>query len=113
MKTFATNESNDIFLENGKLKLIDGKSAIANVCRNAVYSLQGELQYDLEYGIPYFDVLFGSKPNIDLFKYYLQRQLLSVDGVFAIKNLETKIEGEELQYTATIETNEGTVQLWQ
>ena len=109
MKTIATNEFNDIYIENGKLALVEGEKAIANVAKNRVYTLQGEHQYDLSEGIPYFDVLFGFRPNIDLFKFFLQREFLEVDNVHAIQSLETNIEGDKLSYTAELQTTEGVV----
>lgn len=111
MKTLATNENNDIFIENGNLALVEGEKAIANVAKNRACTLQGEHQYDLSEGIPYFDVLFGFRPNIDLFKFFLQREFLKVDNVHAIQSLETNIEGDKLTYTAELQTTEGVVRI--
>lgn len=109
MKTLATNENNDIFIQNGNLALAEGDKAIANIAKNRACTLQGEHQYDLSEGIPYFDVLFGFRPNIDLFKFFLQREFLKVENVHAIKSLETNIEGDKLSYTAELQTSEGIV----
>ena len=112
MKTIATDKTNDIFLKAGDLALATDQDAVANVCLNRVRTLQGELQYSLKEGIPYFDVLAGQRPNITLFKDYLQRELLQVDGVTAVKSLSTNfINGNELIYTAELTTNEGVIKI--
>ena len=109
MKTLATNEFNDIFIDKGNLALVEDDKAIANIAKNRVCTLQGEHQYDLSEGIPYFNVLFGFRPNVDLFKFFLQREMLNVENVHAIKSLETSVEGDKLTYTAELQTKEGVV----
>ena len=112
MRTIATNENNDIYLDqNNKLAIVEGKAAIANVAKNRVCTLRGEHQYNLTEGIPYFDVLFGFRPNVDLFKFFLQREFLNVQNVHAVESLKTKIEGDVLTYTAELQTSEGVVEI--
>ena len=111
MKTIATDKNNDIFLSGGKLALSEGKDAISNICLNRIRTLKGEHQYNTQDGIAYFDILFGFYPNIDLFKYYIQREILAVNGVNSIKSLTTDISNSTLTYQAEIETNEGVVKI--
>ena len=109
MRTLKTNGNNDIYIEKRDLAIAEGKEAIGYVAKNRVCTLQGEHQYDLSEGIPYFDVLFGGRPDIDLFRFYLQKELLKVENVHAIKSLETNIESDVLSYTAELQTTEGVV----
>ena len=62
---------------------------------SAIRLFKGELYYDTEKGIPYFDETFGKKQSLALYQYRLEQAALSVSGVVSAK--------------ATIESREGRI----
>lgn len=107
MKSIALNSQNDIYTVNGNLQIATGKDAIASACQTAIRTLRGELQYNVDFGIPYFDVLYTSAPNLDMFRHYILSTAQDTDGVNAIKSLDFQINGEVLKYELVIKTGEG------
>ena len=53
------------------------KSPIAN----AIRLFEGELYYDTEQGVPYFDEILGQPHSFALFKHRMEEAALRVDGV--------------------------------
>ena len=107
MKSIALNSQNDIYAVNGNLQIATDKDAIASACATAIRTLRGELQYNMDFGIPYFDVLYTNQPNLDMFRHYILSTVQDIDGVTAIKSLNFQISGETLRYELTIKTGEG------
>jgi len=109
MKTLATEQNtNDIFLnDKGYLAITEDKAAISNIALNNVRTLQGEDIFNLQNGIPYFDVLFNDRPNFDLFKKFVTDQILKIAGVIAVKDFELNLDGNTLKYALTIQLNNG------
>lgn len=108
MQTLQTNDNNDIFIDgNGNISLCDDILAVENVCQNAALTLKGELRLNLSEGIPYFDVVFGAHPNLDLFKKYMIDTLEKVEGVLSARDFNMDFSDGVLKYSVTIETEYG------
>lgn len=109
MITLATDTNNDIFLnDKGFISIAEDKAAIANIALNNTRTLQGEDDLDLQNGIPYFDVLFNDKPELDLFKEFVKVQIEKITGVKQVKDFELAINGSTLSYALNIELLDGT-----
>lgn len=112
MYSLATDENNDIYLDEfGNLATVSGVSAVAQVCRNTVLTTYGELIYDIDSGIPYFETVFSDPPNIDLFQNAVVRALEDVEGVISVSAFEYTISGDILSYTAVIQTIYGEIKI--
>lgn len=105
MLSIATDENNDIYLDEfGNLAVVTGLDAVAQVCRNTVLTAYGELIYDVDVGIPYFETVFTDPPNIELFQNAVVEALQNVEGVTRVKGFEYAVNGGILSYTAEIQT---------
>lgn len=112
MLTIATDENNDIYLDEfGNLATVTGIAAIAQVCRNKVLTTYGELTYDVADGIPYFETIFTDPPNIELFQNAVVEALQNVEGVTRVKSFNYSVSGGTLSYTAEIVTAYGDMTL--
>ena len=110
MKAFKTDENNDVFLDGThNIALCEGVEAIAQVIENVVRCQKGELQLDIERGIPYFETVFSSGiADIDIWKSYMIDAIENVSGVNSVVSFDITITGDVLKYVAEIDTIYGT-----
>lgn len=100
---------NDIYLNSeGNLSISLGIDAILENCAEAAKTRLGELIFDVNQGIPYFETVWGGVPNIEQFSGSLRQAFLNVEGVVEVVSLITSQENNTLLYTAIIRTTEGT-----
>lgn len=111
MKTISINDDNDMMVVDKQLQLSTGLQACLEVCKQAMQTVAGELVFLSGAGIPYFDVVFGSKPNIVAFKAHAKDALLAVDGVTGVDSLTASVSGDTLTYSVNISTTFGTATL--
>lgn len=109
MLTILTSEgNNDIFLTpQGDIALGSGKEAVANVCRNALLTIQGELKYNTSQGVPYWNILKSGKADLDALRFYIIKTVQNMKGVKSIKSLNFNTNTDEISYTLIINTDEG------
>lgn len=108
MKTLQTNNNNDIFIDGSKnLSLVADMAAVQNVCQNAALTMKGEIPLNTQAGIPYFDIVFGARPNLELFKKYITDTLESVENVLGVDNVRLDYSDGVLKYSVVIATPYG------
>ena len=108
--TFETNEDNDFIIgDDGNLSLVSGINAISVVCQSQALVEKGEVEFDIEQGIPRFDAVWNGVPNIPRFDSALRNTILAVSGVKSIESLTISTASNVLSYTATIKTDFGTL----
>lgn len=110
VKTFATNENNDLYIGNdGSLVIVTGLEAVLQACATAVKAQRGEMIYQTNLGVPNFQAAWdGGTPNLAQYEAALYQTFLSVSGVTAVQSLTVTANAGTLSYTAIIETDEGT-----
>lgn len=109
MKTFATNENNDWYIDpRGNLAIVTDLEAVTQSCEHASQVLLGELPYAQTRGIAFFDNGLTDSPKLGLYEVQLRRILLSVPNVIKVNYVGFKIEGNQLSYEAQIKTTYGT-----
>lgn len=107
MKTIATNEQNDIFVNNsGNLAISEGLQARANIATNKTRTVYGEVPLAAQAGIPFFDVIFN-KFQPQLFEQFLRQTLLETPGAIEVRQYNYTISGGVLTYSAVLVTEEG------
>lgn len=111
MKTLKIDENNDIVFSGGHLKLCDGIEAQANICRHFALANRGEMALKGNLGIPFFNVAFGAYPNPSQFEAAFRSRMKEIKGVKGVTFFEASVNGETLNYTATIETEEGEIKI--
>jgi|SRR5271155_4158409 len=103
--TFGVNSANDIYLDPlGNLALVYDLTAITQECQQAAKTLLGEMVYNVNQGIPYFQALWIGVPNVGQFTGALRRAFLAVGGVVEVVSLITSQSGNAFSYTAVIRT---------
>lgn len=109
MKTFATNQNNDLYLDaSGNLVIIEGLEALMQTINERVTTMLGELVLQTDRGMPNFDTIWNGSPNIPQYNSVLQNAILSVDGVTDVVSITNIFRDNILYYRAVIQTIYGT-----
>lgn len=107
--TFATDENNDLFLDNSKnITVLTGLPAIIAACETATKAQLGEMVLATKSGIPNFQTIWIGSPNYSLYVDYLRNTLAGVPGVLQVSSLDVSVSQNVLSYTAMIHTVFGT-----
>lgn len=108
-KTIARNADNDIYLDfTGQIAMANGIQALEQIAKAAILTVKGELQYNTEGGIPYFETVFKSQNNIYLWRAYVLRRIRQFAWVKDITSFEYSVDNTEhtINYSITIVTND-------
>lgn len=113
IRTFGTNEQNDIYIgSDGNLAVLTGINAVAGACETATKAQLGEMIYATTQGMPALQVILGvGVPNYPIYETALRNTILGVQDVSGIEGIQLQPTGNELDYTVTINTIYGPVQL--
>lgn len=105
----------------GNLLMTNDLIALLNVIRCAVQTNMGELQYNVNKGVPHLQTIFSNPSLEQVWKSYLQSTIEAIDGVISVQFIETEFDHQKsiLTYTTSIitiygtgEINGGTLQLY-
>lgn len=66
---------------DGDIAIAKKPYSTAQSVANAIRLFEGELYYDTEQGVPYFDEILGQPHSFALFKHRMEEAALRVDGV--------------------------------
>ncbi len=66
---------------DGDIAIAKKPYSTAQSVANAIRLFEGELYYDTEKGVPYFDEVLGRPHSFALFKHRMEEAALRVDGV--------------------------------
>ena len=116
MKTFSQDSHNDIRIgSDGQFDTVDGLDAYSTVIADVVRTVRGELQLDMERGVPYFETVFKSINGIDIWKSEVRKRVLALSFVRSIDSFSAswKTENHILSYSMTVSTDNGTVTISQ
>lgn len=103
--TIAVNSDDDIYIgSDGNLALARDLQATLQACRQAASTMLGEMIYNTDQGIPYFQAVWIGVPQLQQYESYLRIAFLNVAGVTDINSLTISQEGDTLMYTAEIIT---------
>ena len=106
MTSFAQNSNNDIYCIDGILAVANGKDAQAHIIADTVRTLEGELQLDIDAGIPYQRTIWVSRSNVELWEHFVREAVLALPFVREIMSLDISLATEhELHYTLTVRTD--------
>lgn len=112
---FAVNDIGVVEDSSGKAHIAfdTGKESYANIISDAVRTLVGELQLDIDRGIPYLETVFNSPKDVELWKHYVRKAVEEFDFVESIDSFRTEWDASKnlLSYRMEITTTEGTVEV--
>lgn len=116
MKTFSQDSHNDIRIgSDGQFATVDELDAYSTVIADVVRTVRGELQLDMERGVPYFETVFKSVNGIDIWKSDVRKRVLALSFVRSIDSFSASwnTENHILSYSMTVSTDNGTVTIRQ
>ena len=119
MKALAQKDSSetghiyDIYLTDaGDFAFSSDREAYGNIIADAIRTLEGELQLDIERGIPYQRTIWETISKVNIWKIYVKNTILAYPFVTGIENMSVNVgNGKNLTYTITIQTDLGVVEV--
>lgn len=112
MQTISINQNNDIFLdETGNLAMSKNLDAMGNIFLNKSQTNKGELPYNTEKGIDFFNTVFSSPCYPDLFQNELLSELEDTEATQEVLNYTENTEDNIYSYSVDILTDYGQVTL--
>lgn len=107
MSTFLTDRNNDLVINSGQIGLLTGLESTLQLSRHYAQTLHGEMIHSMTDGVRMFDTAFN-KPRLALFANELRKRIMQVPDVISVTDIDVRISGENLVYSATINTTYGT-----
>lgn len=110
MQTIAINDSNDIYTDNsGNLVIKKDLYAMGDIVINKSETNYGELLFNTDKGIDFFNTIFNSPSYPDLFQNQLLSEIKDTDKVIEITNYLAKINKNIYSYKTNIQTEYGDI----
>lgn len=109
MRAIKIDNNRNPIIKSGKFVWVTGIDVVAQNCDQAMRQQRGELNYDADKGIQYFDNVLGGNPNFQRFESQSRRQILNVDGVTDIASFTYEFKDGVLSYNVAINTRFGKI----
>ena len=103
MSTFLVDSKNDLVLVGDTLQIASGLQGALLAAKHYAQTLRGEMMHDMQSGVRFFDTVFNAS-RLQLFEMDFRRRVMQLADVRAVTNFDARIVGNELYYSATIET---------
>ena len=104
MRAIKIDSNRNPIIKSGKFVWVTDIDVVAQNCDQAMRQQLGELNYDADKGIQYFNNVLTGSPNFQRFEAQARNQLLNVEGVTGIASFNYEFKGGVLSYNATINT---------
>lgn len=111
MITLSINNNNDLYLNGSNIALKSDKEALGDIYVNKVQTVKGELVYNTDKGIDYFNTVFSEPVYPDVFQNQVKNEILGTSQTEAITGYTQSIADNVLSYTANIKTSYGNITL--
>lgn len=99
----------DIYLNSsGNISISYDLQAVLEACAQAAQTVLGEIIFNVNQGIPFFQTIWKGTPNSQQYTAALRAAFLNVPNVIEVVSLMTTQVDNEFQYTAVIRTSFGT-----
>lgn len=107
-KTFGIDANNDLVISGRSMVVLSDLDAILQICAQCAKAILGEMVFNTEGGMPYFETVWVGGPSSAAFEAAFRLRIPQIDGVTEIQELTTGQVGDSMQYSATIVTVFGT-----
>jgi hypothetical protein len=116
MQTLSANVNNnipgvaydDIYLDSkNNISISYDLEAVLEACAQAAQTVLGEIIFNINQGIPFFQIVWVGVPNIQQYNAALRLAFLNVPNVVEVVSLMISQLNDTLSYTAVIRTNFG------
>lgn len=112
MRTIGIDANNDIYIDNANnLAVKTNIEAMGDIFINKSQTNLGELLYNTEKGIDFFNTVFSSPTYTDLFQNEVITQLEDTEETQEVINFIGEIEENTYSYSVDIQTTYGKVSL--
>ena len=103
MSTFLVDKKNDLVLVGDMLQIENGLQGALLTAKHYAQTLRGEMMHDMQSGVRFFDTVFNAS-RLQLFEMDFRRRVMQLAAVRAVTDFDARIVGNDLHYSATIET---------
>lgn len=104
-QTFAVDANNDLYIgDDDRLVMVDGITAVTQVCEQVAKTRLGELVLAVDDGLPFFEAVWTGTPDLARFEEALRADLSAVPDVLEVTTLTMRQTGDTLSYQAQIIT---------
>tara|TARA_R110000850_G_scaffold52125_6_gene126253 strand:+ start:755 stop:1102 length:348 start_codon:yes stop_codon:yes gene_type:complete len=104
MRAIKIDANRNPVISNGRFVFVFNADVVSQNCEQAMRQQLGELNYDADKGIQYFDNVFTGNPNFQRFESQARRALSAVNGVTGIVSFNFEFNGNVLSYNTVIST---------
>lgn len=112
MKTIGIDKNNDIYIDNaGNLAVKKDLAAMGDIFINKSQTNRGELSYNENKGIDFFNTVFSSPTYLDLFQNQLITELETTGNTQRVVNFDGENKNGVFEYSVDIQTDYGKVSL--
>lgn len=95
MTTLAQGAKNDISVgADGLLSTVLGKNAYEQIVAAAIRTLTGELQLDLERGVPWMSTMLARKNRTEIWKHWVEKRVAEFDFVERVKSFTVDFDAD-------------------
>lgn len=101
MTAFLQTADGDLALENGRLVLVRGTVEKGQKARDLLGLATGEWFADTGVGIPWFGLVLGQRPDLDVVKRIVRTVVLSIPGVVDMPELEASFDARTRETSVT------------
>lgn len=110
-RTFQVNGNNDLSVTSGTLTVARDLDAVLLICQHAAKAILGEMVFQTNQGMPYFETVWDGNPTTAPFEAAFRLRIPQIEGVESIEELITEQVGGRMVYSATINTIYGRGQI--
>ncbi len=111
-QSFAFDDNNDIYLDDsGNIAIAKDIDAVLFACQNAAQTILGEMRYRTDEGMPNFQTIWRSQPNIPQFRSALIETLKNVANVIGVEEPVINVKDNVINYSVLILTTFGEAEL--
>ena len=99
--------------ETNSLSYSSGKNAYGIIIADAIRTVSGELQLNINKGIPYFDTIFKDVNGMAIWRSFVSDTISGYEFVKSIKSFVSQFDSESkiLKYNIVVETDLGEVSI--
>lgn len=102
----------DIYLTDaGDFAFRSDREAYGNIIADAIRTLEGELQLNVEGGIPYQRTIWKSVSELNIWEIYVRDAVNALSFVSGIDDFIVNVDGSHLDYTLVVSTDAGAVEV--
>ena len=104
MRAIKIDNNQNPVIVSGRFEWVYGIDVIKQNCDQAMRQQIGELNYDKDKGVQYFENVFTGNPNFQRFEAESRTQILNTPGVTGIQSFSYEFIESTLHYEAKIST---------